>query len=745
MRKIFIIALFVGMLCFSLVFAQDTVEFDYIYEEETQEEEDNTEEEEENQNEEVVEDNTEEEEENQNEEVVEDNTEEEEENQNEEVVEDNTEEEEENQNEEVVEDNTEEEEENQNEEVVEDNTEEEEENQNEEVVEDNTEEEETQNEEVVQARPDPQSIEEATELNEAELDKCSITNDYCFFEKRRRTIYGEHIFFKQGRHHDLSKDDWITIANLYSLSPEDLDIVIGELISENSLTKVLSNNNICEDYEVNCLTSIVKINSDLAENLIENGYIEISREQMAGLIAESSLTNEEKQNLLNGYNENQCGGFWCRIGRFINGKLTQQELHNENLNNEILSVRNRIWKVSRNICSDNPCDKDDIKICESGDIINDCMNKINNKCISTFNDGNNNDKKNCIEEYDQQLRQFQRIDPDDLEAYNGNIVKANLQAGGFKCYDENGGSGSDNEKCNEIVTTCNSDLNSEECKDIIYSICRENVNTRTAAYIARVRDCSNIISGLERSEGELLVETNIGFTILDAIINPDQNTIDALRFFGFEANYTRLSNWGLNWLKEDVSSSICLFKIDGYLDEAVSDSRGGLTQYERDFEIDPRTGASFDSNLVVRADVRGQRSQILPDGSINLIYSYYLRAPDNINLTYSLRLGYLKNGNKEKVDLFDDPKIRNLPNGTSDSDFITMPIPINDSENVDINSFSLNFRAKHNDNKIVNLVAPVVIIDRGDRVSGRTGRRSSSGDNGVNDDDEDIYSDFWDD
>ena len=34
--------------------------------------------------------------------------------------------------------------------------------------------------------------------------------------------------------------------------------------------------------------------------------------------------------------------------------------------------------------------------------------------------------------------------------------------------------------------------------------------------------------------------------------------------------------------------------------------RGGLTQYERELETDPDgTGAPFDSNLVVRADVRG--------------------------------------------------------------------------------------------------------------------------------------------
>ena len=251
----------------------------------------------------------------------------------------------------------------------------------------------------------------------------------------------------------------------------------------------------------------------------------------------------------------------------------------------------------------------------------------------------------------------------------------------------------------------------------------------------------------ERVRGRQEVTTIKFFDILHAVINPDPNTLDTLKLFGVEADYTRLPNW----LSEDVSSSICLYKIDGYLDEAVSDDRGGLTQYERDFETDPRTGAPFDSNLVVRADVRGQRSQILPDGSIYLTYSYYLKAPDDSNLSYNINLVYLVNRNiAEPISLFEDPKVEKLINGTSNSHFETMRIQINDSENVDRNSFTLNFRAVKNISDpastiVVDLTAPVVIIDSGDRISGRTrgrSRSSSDSNNGVRSD-EDFYRDIW--
>ncbi len=480
--------------------------------------------------------------------------------------------------------------------------------------------------------------------------------------------------------------------------------------------------------KANCLIKMVEKNSDYAVSVVENGRFKPDREALAKLVAYSGFDHETKQLIFDGINGKRCKGIWGKITCLFKDKLIQQELHNENFDAEIYNVIDRNSKVSKKIdtCLEgDKCVKEEV-ICEEGMSASNCRESIEIKLCPPTKSKDVCDKANRI------LDENRKLDPTKLVQYNKDVIKANIKAGGVTCeYEED-------KDCERVAKACSGDPISSGCRDAMTSYCEVMAKKRKGKI-----DCSKIIGGLEKAKKDQFVETNVGFTILDAILNPDQSAMDTVRLiggiFGYEADYT----WLPNWLKEDVSSSICLAKIDGYLDEAVSDGRGGLTQYERELETEPRTGQPFDSNVVVRADLRGQRSRILPDDSVNIMYSYYLRAPDDKDLLYNLRLGYIKDGNKVIKDLFSEPRIRNLSKGQTVSDFQSIKLPpINDSEDVDPNSFSLNFRAKHNDNKIVDLIAPMVLIESGNTISGRA--RISSGGSGVSNQ-ENAYSDFWDD
>ena len=148
------------------------------------------------------------------------------------------------------------------------------------------------------------------------------------------------------------------------------------------------------------------------------------------------------------------------------------------------------------------------------------------------------------------------------------------------------------------------------------------------------------------------METSTFYNIFSFFTQRDQTALATSRFFGIEANYNDVPRI----LREDIPSTICLAKIDGYLDKekANQDGRvnGGVTSYSYELDQDPRAGVTG-SNLVVDYDLRAQRTAILPDNSSQIVYSFFLRAPADTELTYALRVGYQVGNEKVKVIVTD--------------------------------------------------------------------------------------------
>lgn len=205
--------------------------------------------------------------------------------------------------------------------------------------------------------------------------------------------------------------------------------------------------------------------------------------------------------------------------------------------------------------------------------------------------------------------------------------------------------------------------------------CQHNVRQKLAA----------AEPALERSQ----VSVNIGYSIMNAIKNPDQNALKAAKVFGFEANYENLPVM----LRESLPSQMCLDKIEGYLDKEV-ESNGGVTKYgcdSYDVNKDP------DNHCVeVQGDLRAQRSAITPDNKTLVTYSYYVKTPQD---PFEVSVKYVQNGNW---------KVFILENSSSSKNMDSVEIPLNDTTGIEDNSFTINLNTGD-----LSLTYPIILISAG--------------------------------
>jgi hypothetical protein len=196
-----------------------------------------------------------------------------------------------------------------------------------------------------------------------------------------------------------------------------------------------------------------------------------------------------------------------------------------------------------------------------------------------------------------------------------------------------------------------------------------------------------------RKEG--YTETSTTFDVISALMNPDQQAVSASRLFGFEADYSKLPQW----LTEDTASLICLAKIDGYLDtqletqfeDGVGNSGArGITQYgcsiEKELEFDPNSGEYVQAEgqpcVEVLADLRAERTPILPNGEVQITYSGYLRAPPTTNISYMIYAVYLEenksNPTLEPLFVYSNGTLnpRQINAGQDESFYNTIRIPL---------------------------------------------------------------------
>jgi hypothetical protein len=263
---------------------------------------------------------------------------------------------------------------------------------------------------------------------------------------------------------------------------------------------------------------------------------------------------------------------------------------------------------------------------------------------------------------------------DELKTIEDKFKKA-----GYYCPDEkiicNDG---ELKSCSEEEVICN-DISDLTCKSDDY----------------RCKLIKEEVDEVERySKKETYTETSTAFDVISVIMNPDQDAVLASKLFGFEADYSKLPQW----LTEDTASLICLAKIDGYLDTQLEtqseDDVGnqgarGVTQYgcsiEREDEFDGNTGEYVPTAgqpcVEVLADLRAERTQILPNDEVRITYSGYLRAPPTTNISYMLYAVYREENNSnptlEPLFVYTNGTLnpKTLTAGQDDSFYNTIRIP----------------------------------------------------------------------
>ncbi|MEC8339209.1 MAG: hypothetical protein VXZ40_01180 [Nanoarchaeota archaeon] len=313
--------------------------------------------------------------------------------------------------------------------------------------------------------------------------------------------------------------------------------------------------------------------------------------------------------------------------------------------------------------------------------------------------------------------------------------------------------------CPESKTFCSDDdlikcSSATECKD------KEGLTCKSDDYACKLLE-EELEEKQRYTDKERYVETSTAFDVIAALMNPDQNALLASELFGFESDFSDLPEW----LTEDTASLICLAKIDGYLDTQVEsqfeDSAGnsgarGITQYgcslEDGLEFDPNSGTYQPTVglpcVEVLADLRAERTPLLPNGDVQITYSYYLKSPPNVNISYMLYTGYhLENqSDLELQPLFlhrnGSLDIQVLEAGEDISDFRVARIPENGTLATPIGdeSIKLLLQAFYTDgpsiDEYVSIISPAYPIEvgsyrdpLGQQSSSSSGSDSASGEN----------------
>ncbi len=234
---------------------------------------------------------------------------------------------------------------------------------------------------------------------------------------------------------------------------------------------------------------------------------------------------------------------------------------------------------------------------------------------------------------------------------------------------------------------CLSGMDADTCK----------INTAIAKDIAKTLDNNK------------KVETYPWFDFLSVLANPDPAALKAMKLFGIEANYSNIPQM----LRDPIPSTICMAKIQGYLDKEVEYS-GGISKYGCSTDINDDKRASYeDPNCVeVLGDIRAQRTRVTPDGKTAITYSVYMRTPTNTTIFYVIAVFYTQGGIMKNEVLTDDVQ---ETKSTVHNSFETVELPINlEDGELDENSFYIGLIAQYEDGRIyMDLVAPIPLITDG--------------------------------
>lgn len=392
-----------------------------------------------------------------------------------------------------------------------------------------------------------------------------------------------------------------------------------------------------------------------AENLV------LSRPEDEVGAAILAMTDEQRSTFLDTYNKDQCSGkFFESLCTLFNRK-NLKEIALNSYYKEVKKLEEKTITYTNSEAKKIKDEKD-----RKEDEYLKCINSKDpvEKCRSL---------KNEIDELNKELDDYHNIELANIAYYD---LPSEMQK------DSN-----INSKClnKEIGLECIDSVKNFNCKED--KLCEDKKKEAEALFNA----------GYKQTK----VQSTFFDNILAPILRPDQAALRAARFFGVEPNYKNVPQW----LGESFPSQICMYKIDGYLDDEQINSGGGTTGY------------SFDSNqssLEPIYDMRAQRTPITPENKTTISYSYFLRAPDDKGLQYTVVVSYVqKRAKKIKVI----PGIKSVEKEKTVSDSTFIDLQINATEK-DIKSFHIYLRVLEEGaerSQIYTLTsAPVILIRRGE-------------------------------
>lgn len=247
------------------------------------------------------------------------------------------------------------------------------------------------------------------------------------------------------------------------------------------------------------------------------------------------------------------------------------------------------------------------------------------------------------------------------------------------------------------------------------SECKQKLDEGTLCQGAAKENCEEQAQILEYAFDAVgdyyYVKPSTGFLVFE-FLNLKDEAVNALKLFGVEKDYSNVPSL----LKEEIPSTVCLLKIDGYLDKE-EENGGGVTQYG--CELDGDKSSNDDPNCInVLLDLRAQRTPIAPDNTTVITYSMYLRGSTKSDVQYMIALSYYEDGKKKKYPL---SELINLSKGGVASLYHNVIFEVNSTGTVEPNSFEIGVVAVYPDKSVyTSKTYPIVLIEVGDVYTGTT-------------------------
>lgn len=225
----------------------------------------------------------------------------------------------------------------------------------------------------------------------------------------------------------------------------------------------------------------------------------------------------------------------------------------------------------------------------------------------------------------------------------------------------------------------------DECDSELDKYCDANSNDENC-YAAKV--------AMDQLKNREVVKTNTVYDVyqvLDLFFNPDPAAMAGAKLFGFEPDYSSVPAF----LRDDISSSICAVKIDGYLDK-TSSNNGGVTKY---------TVTNTSKDILITGDIRAQGTRVTPDGKKQITYSYLARALEDETLNIKVTINYQADGRSQSQTIVETT----VSKGGVSSGFENIILDLNTTD-VNENSFNIVLESDSD----LYLTTPVVLITAGE-------------------------------